>query len=140
MPERFGNGSIIRYPYLWRWQRDEGRDHGEKDRPVCLALTVPDTRQGITHLVILAISTTPPMEGQSALEIPVLELRRAGLSTLKRGWITVDEFNYDIAERSWHLDLRQEPSGRFSANFLEEIRQALRPVLAASAGRVDRTL
>lgn len=76
MNSRFTNGSIVNYPYLWRWQEDQGRDHGEKDRPVCLAITMPDQRQNITHLVILPISGTPPYGGQTALEIPPLEVRR----------------------------------------------------------------
>ena len=80
MSSRFNNGSIISYPYLWRWQQDEGREHGEKDRPVCLAITMPDKRQDITHLVILPISGTSPCQGQTALEIPPLEIRRAGLA------------------------------------------------------------
>lgn len=139
MNNRFSNGSIINYPYLWRWQHDEGREHGEKDRPVCLALTMPDLRQNLTHLVILPISTKPPFEGQIALEIPSLELRRAGLSMFRRGWITVSEYNYDIAERSYHLDPNQSPRGQFGPSFLEEIRQALRPILASKKGQVNRT-
>lgn len=57
----------------------------------------------------------------------------------KRGWITVSEYNYDIAERSYHLDSNQLPRGQFSPSFLEEIRQALRPLLTSRQGRVDRT-
>jgi hypothetical protein len=139
MTERFPSGTVVQYPYLWRWQADEGRLHGEKDRPVCLALTVSDPRQDLTHLVILPISGTAPREDQVALEIPDLELRRAGLSMFRRGWITVDEYNYDIAERSYHFEPNQTPRGRFSPRFLEEIRQALRPVLAVQRGRIDRT-
>lgn len=120
MTDRFQNGSIVKYPYLWRWQAEEGREHGEKDRPVCLAMAMPDPRQNVTHLVILAISGTPPKSDQIALEIPDLELRRAGLSSSKRGWITVSEFNYDIAERSWHFDPAQTPQGRFGAHSLRK--------------------
>lgn len=109
MSDRFPNGAIVSYPYLWRWQAEEGREHGEKDRPVCLALTVPDPRQNITHLVILPISGTLPRNDQTALEIPDLELRRAGLSVFKRGWITVSEYNYDVAERSFHFEPAQTP-------------------------------
>ena len=91
MAHPFPAGAVITYPYLWRWQSEEGRLDAPKDRPTCLAITIPDPRQGLTHLVLLAISGTAPSEGQTALEIPVLELRRAGLSTLKRGWITSGE-------------------------------------------------
>ena len=139
MPDRFESGSIISYPYLWRWQSAAGREHGEKDRPVCLAISVPDERQNVTHLVILAISATPPTDTEAALEIPPLELRRAGLSVLKRGWVTVGEYNYDTLERSFHLDSRQAPRGRFGPSFMEEVRQALRPLLAQRRGRIDRT-
>ena len=85
MSDRFENGSVIDYPYLWRWQKDEGREHGEKGRPVCLALWAPDKRQHITHLVILESSASSPADGQAAQESPPLELRRGGLSALKRG-------------------------------------------------------
>ncbi|MBA8881875.1 hypothetical protein FHW16_005622 [Phyllobacterium myrsinacearum] len=47
---RFSSGAIVRYPYLWRWQSDKGREHGEKDRLVCLAMALPDPRQKLTHL------------------------------------------------------------------------------------------
>lgn len=139
MIDRFPNGSIISYPYLWRWQEEEGREHGEKDRPVCLAITVADSRQNVTHMVILPISGTPPFQGQAALEIPPLEIRRAGLSMFKRGWITVGEYNYDIAERSYFFEPNQTPRGQFGPSFLEDIRQALRPMLNARQGRIDRT-
>jgi hypothetical protein len=139
MSDRFKSGSIIDYPYLWRRQSDAGREHGEKDRPVCLVLAMPDTKQRITHLVILAISATPPFEGQTVIEIPPLELRRAGLSMFKKGWITVGEYNYDVAERSFFFDPNQMPRGQFSPSFLEEIRQSLRTVLATRTGRIDRT-
>ena len=44
MPERFRRGDIVLYPYLWRWQAEDNpdREHGEKDRPVCMILTVTD--------------------------------------------------------------------------------------------------
>lgn len=138
MTERFGKGDIVQYPYLWRWQDDLGREHGEKDRPACLILTMRDEK-GLTHLLLLAISSKPPHEDQAAIEIPALELRRAKLSAYRRGWITVSECNYDILERSFHFDTRQTPQGRFSGKFLEEIRKAFAPFLAAGAAKIDRT-
>ncbi|MDV2986892.1 hypothetical protein PUR23_28100 [Methylorubrum populi] len=140
MAAAFPSGSVITYPYLWRWQREEGRFNAPKDRPTCLAITVPDQAQGLTHLVLLAISGTPPGENQIALEIPVLELRRAGLSTLKRGWITVSEYNYDVAERSFHFDPNQTARGAFGPGFMNQIRAAIRPLFTAARGRIDRTL
>lgn len=138
MSDKISSGSVVRYPYLWRWQYELGREHGEKERPVCLALALKGTPGGLTHLMILPISGTPPFQGKQALEIPPLELRRAGLSLFKRGWITVGEYNYDIAERSFCFDPGQEPLGKFGPSFLEEIRQALRPLLTSKTGKVDR--
>ncbi|HEY5818866.1 MAG TPA: hypothetical protein VIU14_10785 [Mesorhizobium sp.] len=140
MTERYPSGSIVNYPYLWRWQRDEGRENAEKDRPVCLAISLWDREQGVTHLVILAISGTPPSADQTALEIPSLEIRRAGLSMFKRGWITVSEYNYNVAERSYHFESKRNPRGLFSPQFMHQIRQAIRPMLAGGASRIDRTM
>jgi hypothetical protein len=98
------SGFIVSYRYLWRWQQEKGAEHGEKSRPVCLALVLPDARQNLTHLMLLPISSTSPFAGQAAIEIPPLELRRAGLSSFKQGWITVSEYNYDIAERSFYFE------------------------------------
>jgi hypothetical protein len=135
----FKSGSIISYPYLWRWQQVKGIEHGEKNRLVCLALILPDARQNITHLMLLAISSTSPFADQLTIEIPALELRRAGLSAFKQGWITVSEYNYDVAERSFYFESGQQPLGQFSPQFLENIRQKLRSLLERKEGRVDRT-
>ena len=140
MPEGFRRGDIIVYPYLWRRQAEDNpdREHGEKNRPVCMILTVTD-KEGLTHLLLLPVSSKPPSAGQTALEIPGLELRRARLTAYERGWITVSECNYDILERSYYLDTRQTPLGRFSDAFLEEIRRAFAPFLSAGNARVIRT-
>lgn len=98
MNDRFSKGDIVSYPYLWRWQHDEGREHGEKNRPVCLILAVKD-HQGKTHVLLLPISGTPPYPGQAALEIPPLELRRARLSMFKRGWIVVSDATTTSSKR-----------------------------------------
>tara|TARA_R110002020_G_scaffold25225_19_gene82213 strand:- start:1891 stop:2226 length:336 start_codon:yes stop_codon:yes gene_type:complete len=77
------NGSIIRYAYLWKWQRDNHETEGRKERPVCLTLSLPHGDQ--TALILLAISGTPPRSDQTTLAIP--ELERAGLSAWKDAWI-----------------------------------------------------
>jgi hypothetical protein len=69
----------------------------------------------------------------------LLELKRAGLSDAKRGWITVSEYNYDILERSWDFPVSSPPVGRFSRPFLKQIEQAFLPTLRGKQGRVDRT-
>lgn len=131
------NGSIFRYPYLWAWQRDKGEAEGRKARPVCMVLAIPKGAQ--THLVILAISGTPPRADQTALEIPQLECRRAGIRDWTDAWITVSEFNHDIAEVSFYYDPSAERLGSFSKGFLAKVAAAFRPFLALPAARVSRT-
>ena len=139
MSSRFEDGQIVEYDYLWEWQAREGRRNAEKPRPVCLAMVIKDGRQNVTHLIILPISATRPRQDQDALSIPVLELRRAGLSDLKSGWITVSEYNYDVLERSFYFDPNQEPRGRFSGPFMDQVLMRFRHHLAERRGRIDRT-
>jgi hypothetical protein len=134
----FMEGCVVRYPYLWHWQSDLGRREGEKERPACLAMTFKNEAQGLTHIIILAISGTPPSSKQTAIEIPALELRRAGLAGAKRGWITVSEYNYDILERSWDFPVNAPPQGRFSSVFLKQIQVAIVETIRRKTGRVDR--
>lgn len=130
------NGSIIRYPYMWHWQYESGETEGRKERPVCMMLAIPRGEE--THLVLLAISGTPPRYDHTALEIPPLECRRSGIREWKESWITVSEFNYDIAERSYYYDPNAEVLGTFSKGFLARIAEAARPFISASAARVSR--
>jgi hypothetical protein len=96
--------------------------------------------QNLTHLVLLAISGTPPRLGQTAIEIPQLELRRAGLTESKQGWITVSEYNHDILERSWDFPIQTPPQGRFSRPFLKKVQAAVLETLRRKSGRMDRIL
>jgi hypothetical protein len=129
MADTSANGSIIHYPYLWTWQRDKGETEERKVRPVCMVLAIPKGNQ--TNLILLAISGTPPRSDQTALEIPQLESRRAGI----REW----KFNHDIAEQSFYYDPNAEVLGSFSKGFLAKIAAAFKPFLAQPSGRVSRT-
>jgi hypothetical protein len=55
------------------------------------------------------------------LEVSDIECRRAGLGDLKRCWIVVDEYNYDVAERSWYIGPDGKTLGRFSKTFMMKI-------------------
>jgi hypothetical protein len=102
-----------------------------------MVLAIPKGAQ--THLVILAISGTPPRSDQTALEIPQLECRRAGIRDWKDAWITVSEFNHDIAEASFYYDPNAELLGSFSKGFLAKVAAAFKPFLVMPAARVSRT-
>jgi len=132
------SGTVIHYPYLWRWQRERGETEGRKERPVCIVVAVQNPRDALTHLALLAITSQAPASAQSAIEVPEIECRRAGLSDLKRAWITINEYNYDIAERSYYLDLSRPILGRFSKPFMVRLATAVAPLLAKKQARVDR--
>ena len=131
-------GAVIEYPYLWRLQHEPGESEGRKTRPVCVMISVRG-RDGFTHLALLAISSRPPGGNQTALEVPEIECRRAGLSEWKRAWITISEYNYDIAERSYYFDGNQPPLGRFSKPFLMRLAAAFAPLVQEGQARVDRS-
>ncbi len=132
-------GDVFLYPYLWNWQADKGEAEGRKDRPVCLAL--PLRKVGLTHVFLLAITGTPPQQGQRAIAIPEIEKRRAGLKQWKNGWIILGECNYDIVEHSFCLDPSQPVLGRFSDAFTARIKTELRAIIESGAlARIDRTV
>ena len=129
-------GAVIPYPYLWKRESDKGEDSGRKHRPACLVIAVP--MKDLTYLYLLAITGQPPTQGQTALEIPEMELRRIGLRTHKQGWIVVSEHNRDIAERSWYFEASAKPLGTFSDAFLLKIQRAALPFFRSAAARVVR--
>ena len=131
-------GAIIEYPYLWRWQQERGETEGRKERPGCAILALHGS-DGFTHLALLAISSQPAGAGQTAIEVPEIELRRAGLTDAKRAWVTVSEYNYDVAERSWYLDVGRQPLGRFSKSFMARLATAATPLFRRGRARIDRS-
>lgn len=121
MSREFRSGEVISYPYLWAWKQQRGETEGRKQRPVCVVIAIRGTSDGNTHLALLAITSQPPQAGRSALEIPDIERKRAGLGDLKQSWIMVDEYNYDVVERSWYIEPDQDILGRFSKSFMVKI-------------------
>ena len=138
-PDSGPQGAVLRYPYLWLSQSRAGEDSGRKERPVCLVLRVRDEKAALPPLPRLAISSQPPASGQAALEIPDIDRRRAGLTAYPRAWIYVSEWNYDIAERSFHLDPALKPLGHLTPRFLAIVARAFSATVRLSRARVDRT-
>jgi hypothetical protein len=129
-------GSVIDYPYLWVRERDSGETEGRKSRPTCLVVSVFNAA-GEHVVALLPITSRNPGSVRGALEIPALELRRAGLDERRRGWIITDEFNADVLERSWYY-APGSVLGVFSPAFLSQVLKAFRPTLAARGAGVDR--
>mgnify|MGYP001238726991 CR=1 FL=1 len=139
MSRSFRPGQIHDYPYLWQWQHERGESDGRKPRPVCVIAAVRGARDDLTHLALLAITTSRPGEGRTAVEIPEIECRRAGLAGIRRAWVVVDEYNYDVAERSWFLDPEPDDSRRLSKPFMIKVAEAFAAASRGAPGRVDRT-
>ena len=118
MSREFRPSAIVLYPYLWKRQHTQGETEGRKDRPVCVVVAVRGQLDNLTSLALLAISSQPSAAQQAALEVPEIECRRAGLSQFKKAWVTISEYNYDVAERSFYLDPAQPVIGRFSKSFM----------------------
>ncbi len=55
----------------------------------------------------------------------------------KRCWIVVDEYNYDVAERSWYIGPDEQALGGFSKDFMMRIAFGEAP--RKSGRRVNRT-
>ena len=135
----FRQGEIIRYPYLWQWQAERDETEGRKERPVCVAL--PLAKAGLTHLFLLALTTTPPKEDQAALAVPDTEMRRAGLDPRRATWVILSECNYDVLERSYYIDHGSPPTGRFSEAFTSMLKVKLRDMIQrGSLNQVQRAI
>lgn len=130
-------GQVIDYPYLWAWQDERGETEGRKVRPTCVVVAVRGAKDGLTHLALLAITTQPPLADRAAIEVSAIECRRAGLGDLKSCWIVVDEYNHDVAERSFYIEPHSQILGRFSKAFMMKIAAAFLQA-RASGRRVSR--
>lgn len=137
-PDLLEAGAVVRYPYLWLQQHRRGEESGRKSRPVCLVLAVHEPQNDLHHLALLAISSQPPKPDQTAIEIPEMERRRAGLSGSAKAWVYVSEWNYDIAERSFYFEPGQLRLGSFTPRFLAVIARAFKPTMTKRGSRVSR--
>ena len=127
-------GDIWRYPYLWHWQAARGETEGRKPRPTALAAVLPIGTER-TRLYLLPLTGTEPGADRDAIELPAIEIRRAGLTEHKRLWLIFDEHNLDLLEDSFYF----EPNARigsFSRAFVKTI--ARRFLAAYSTGKSAR--
>jgi hypothetical protein len=91
-PTEIRVGWIFRYAYLWDWQRREGREEGDKDRPCLVLAIVMTTEEGAPVVRVLPITHTPPSNPADAIEIPAEVKNRLRLDA-ERSWIVLTESN-----------------------------------------------
>jgi hypothetical protein len=85
-------GSVILYSYLWANENLRGVEEGRKDRPaLVLALSVKEA-DGTTHVLVLAVTHTPPAAPGDAVPFPLDAKLRIGLDDAP-SWIVTTEAN-----------------------------------------------
>ena len=119
--EELQTGVVISYPFLWLREAEKGETEGRKPRPTAVALRL--IRPGGDAVVLLPITTQPPVGNRAAVEVPDTEKQRAGLEVGTRCWIVLDEFNTDIIGKSFYLE-PERPLGAFSRAFFQPVAKA----------------
>jgi mRNA-degrading endonuclease toxin of MazEF toxin-antitoxin module len=84
-------GLVIGYAYLWHEEARRGQEEGSKDRPCVIVLSTIQEGTG-TVVTVAPISHSPPMDLETAIELPAETKRRLGLDT-ERSWAIVSEVN-----------------------------------------------
>jgi len=100
IPEKPPVGHLIAYEYLWLSQAG-ARDDGARAYPTAVVMAREDAGP-ISIAYVLAISHSPPREGDRALPVPPRLKRHLGLDS-EPSWIYTDQLNVF----GWHgPDLR----------------------------------
>jgi mRNA-degrading endonuclease toxin of MazEF toxin-antitoxin module len=136
-------GLVLRYSYLWRAEQQQGQEEGLKHRP-CAVVLVTTTDAGEAVVTVLPITHTPPVEAETAVEIPAATKTRLGLDA-ERSWVVLTEANRFL----WPgPDLRPRQAGDAGSvaygllpyGLMEEIRQKFLALIRARRMRlVPRT-
>jgi hypothetical protein len=84
-------GWLLGYSYLWAADYRRGGEEGAKNRPCAL---VAATRRDGDRIVAIVVPVThsPPVDPQTAIEIPGVTKARLGLDA-QRSWIICNEAN-----------------------------------------------
>ncbi|MGE0665596.1 MAG: hypothetical protein AB7O49_03460 [Sphingomonadales bacterium] len=85
-------GQIIRYDYLWRDEREQGRVEGSKDRPCAVIVALQRHENGLQNVYVAPITHSPPLDGQPAIEIASQFRALTGLDH-ERSWLILTELN-----------------------------------------------
>ena len=85
-------GWFFRYSYLWYWQHLEGREEGDKDRPVLVLAIVAALDDEMQTVRVLPVTHSPPFDPADAVEITAATKRRLGLDD-ERSCIVLTESN-----------------------------------------------
>lgn len=133
-------GLVIRFNYLWRRERDQGRDNARYPRPCAIVLAHRRSSDGQVLTLVAPITHSPPTDYDRAIELPPQVKTHLGLDA-HRSWVITDEVN----EFVWPgFDLAPDAAGDIAYGFLpprlyEKIRRSvLEAARDGRLGRVDR--
>jgi len=85
-------GLVIRFDFLWKEEERAGHSEGRKDRPCAIILATKPREDGVQDVVLCPITHSPPLEGESGVEIPAMLARHLKLDD-ERSWIKTHQVN-----------------------------------------------
>jgi hypothetical protein len=133
-------GQIVEHHFLWLEEHAAGRVEGRKSRP-CLVVAVEAQERGLQRVTVLPITSQPPRQPASAVEVPDDVRARMGLDRSRPAWIVVDQANVF----TWPgFDLVPQANGSFvlgviTRGLFERVRAEVLSTLQVQRSRlVDR--
>jgi hypothetical protein len=132
-------GLVIHFNFLWKRERDSGRDNARYARPCAIVVARRIASGGQTIVIVAPVTHSPPTTEDVALEIPAAVKRHLGLDE-NRSWIVYDEVN----EFAWPgYDLQPNAKGEIAYGVLppglfERLRRAMFHRL--QSGRLNRVI
>ncbi len=130
-------GQVWRYPYLWSHEVDAGRSESRKQRPTAVSLLTTNN-EGEAVVMLVPLTTLEPENNSYALEVPEIELRRAGLDPSVRAWVIANEYNFEAYKRTYYLEPRAL-KGEFTSMFIKLVQgkmiEAIKARKAKGVGR-----
>jgi hypothetical protein len=85
-------GLVIRYDYLWLWEKEEGRQQGAKDRPCAVVVAVPARGDRPLRAVVCGITHRKPRRPDEGIAVPPKVKAYLGLDA-EPSWIITSEAN-----------------------------------------------
>lgn len=84
-------GLVVRYDFLWKEDREAGRESG-KDRPCAIVLVSAARPDGWRDVILCAVTHSPPVGSETAVPMPAAVARHLGLDDTP-AWIKTDQVN-----------------------------------------------
>src|SRR5471030_686517 len=85
-------GLVIHFNYLWRREREQGRDNARYPQPCAIVVAQRRQSDGAVVVVVVLIIHSPPTGETKALELPRAVKQSLGLDE-DSSWVVVDEVN-----------------------------------------------